>query len=362
MSFGIDMLTPRLLTDALRDVCADRSLTVVTIDLQPLTLPTAHNSLLYRATIAYADDAHAGPSVAIVKAPHASPASEDVNESAVLFQPGPREEWFYRRVSNICRVRVPKCYFGRSDRSRGEAILLLEDLSDSEAVTQVAGVSEDKIRQAIDAVAGMHAHWWERTAEPPLDDLRALIPADAAEDNFVNQLFTDAWPVFCRHATFDVPGPVMRLGDAIAKHGVPPAARQLIAPRTLVHGDYRVDNMLFVNRTGVPECVAIDWQDVRFGHGVAEIAWLIPGCMTSVDADQERGLLQHYVQRLNTEGIDGYDIDACTADYRRAMLDQFVQGVLSGTIWEPEQITDDELQFAIAIGGRYVEAAARLEL
>jgi aminoglycoside phosphotransferase (APT) family kinase protein len=98
---------------------------------------------------------------------------------------------------------------------------------------------------------------------------------------------------------------------------------------TLVHIDYRLDNMMF----GGPYPVAIvDWSP-SLGSGAADAAYFMG---TGMDAylrqPDERHLLKEYHDRLVAYGIDNYDFDACWRDYRHNSFAGLVMAVIASMI------------------------------
>jgi Phosphotransferase enzyme family len=140
------------------------------------------------------------------------------------------------------------------------------------------------------------------------------------------------------------------------------AALTRSAPRTLIHGDFRVDNLLFQGGGATRRCIVLDWESADIGCGLGDVAWLLAGCLPSITTEQEQRLLRVYHHALVAGGQGDYTWEACSVDYRRCMVEPFVQGVLSGTIWEPETVDAQDAAFATAIGSRFVAAAQRLAL
>ncbi len=83
---------------------------------------------------------------------------------------------------------------------------------------------------------------------------------------------------------------VPRLGDYLA-------ARP--RPWTIVHGDYRADNLLF----GGDRVVVVDWQTVGLGPGPADLSYLL-GASLVPDArrEHEAALVDRYVAGLRAAG------------------------------------------------------------
>jgi hypothetical protein len=70
-----------------------------------------------------------------------------------------REVRFYAELAGSVPIRVPECYFGRIDDTG--SILLLEDIRDLQVGDQVAGITEREAERIVDALAALHATFWE---------------------------------------------------------------------------------------------------------------------------------------------------------------------------------------------------------
>jgi aminoglycoside phosphotransferase (APT) family kinase protein len=109
--------------------------------------------------------------------------------------------------------------------------------------------------------------------------------------------------------------------------------------RTLVHGDYRIDNMIF-DAVGT-DCVAVlDWELSTIGHPYADLAsvimqWQLPagsegrGLMgvdrAALGLPSDEDFIAQYCERRGMNGIDnfGYYVGFCF--FRMAAI---IQGVL----------------------------------
>lgn len=122
--------------------------------------------------------------------------------------------------------------------------------------------------------------------------------------------------------------------------------------RTLVHGDYRIDNMIF-ERDGTRCLAVLDWELSTIGHPYADLAsvimqWQLPvgrkgrGLMGVDRADlglpTDDAFIMQYCERRGLDGIDnfGYFVGFCF--FRMAAI---IQGVLKraldGNASNPEQ-------------------------
>ena len=109
--------------------------------------------------------------------------------------------------------------------------------------------------------------------------------------------------------------------------------------RTLVHGDYRIDNMMF--EANGPKCLAVlDWELSTIGHPFADLAsvimqWQMPAGperrgLEGVDRvamglPSDEAFIAQYCQRRGLDGIDDFDFYLAFCFFRMAAI---IQGVL----------------------------------
>ena len=87
-------------------------------------------------------------------------------------------------------------------------------------------------------------------------------------------------------------------------------------PRTIVHADFRLDNLLFT--PGRPDPVVVDFQTITWGSGAYDLAYFIGGSLEpEVRRPAADDLIAGYHRALVTHGVDGYPLDALRMDYRR---------------------------------------------
>ena len=91
-------------------------------------------------------------------------------------------------------------------------------------------------------------------------------------------------------------------------------------PQTLVHGDYRLDNLVFPRAEG-DGVIAFDWQSVARGPGVLDVAYFISGSLRSEQApEHELDLLRSWHEAIGAHGVADYPFEQCLADYQRCKL------------------------------------------
>jgi len=87
----------------------------------------------------------------------------------------------------------------------------------------------------------------------------------------------------------------------------------------LMHGDYRLDNMLFdPDRTRI---TVVDWQTMGVGLAARDLAYFTATSLApEVRAEIEQELIGRYHEALLGYGVTDYDADTCWRDYRLGVL------------------------------------------
>ena len=92
-------------------------------------------------------------------------------------------------------------------------------------------------------------------------------------------------------------------------------------PRTIVHGDFRLDNLFFATPEGGDPLTVIDWQLASRARGVFDVAYFICGTVPPAERKaNEMDLLRMYHSVLAENGVHGYGFDQCFEDYRLSVL------------------------------------------
>jgi hypothetical protein len=88
----------------------------------------------------------------------------------------------------------------------------------------------------------------------------------------------------------------------------------------VVHGDYRLDNLLFPD-AGPAGVAVVDWQTAAIGPPVRDLAYFVETSVTVEDRRaRERDLVATYHRALADHGVTGYDLDTCWDDYVDGLL------------------------------------------
>ena len=102
-------------------------------------------------------------------------------------------------------------------------------------------------------------------------------------------------------------------------------------PRTVVHGDYRLDNCFFSAGAASQQVVVIDWEFCTRGRGAYDVATFTSEAFSPRRRREvELDILEEYHSTLEEQGVRSYSFEECLYDYRLSMLELFVFWIITG--------------------------------
>jgi hypothetical protein len=231
---------------------------------------------------------------------------------------------FYREVAPTVGIRTPHCYYAAVEPDTGWFTLVLEDMAPAEQGDQMRGCSVDEAAMAIDELALLHGPMWGRGST--LDGYPWLSRGSGTTSPGIGAFLEMLLPGFLeRYADRLTPEVLDLIQRVVPKLGAAPPPS---GPETVVHGDYRNDNLMF---GGERVCV-LDWQTVSVGHGVADVSYFLGGSLLPDDRRaHERELLERYCARLSEQGVQ-LDLVDCLADYRRFAFSGMNMAILASML------------------------------
>lgn len=182
---------------------------------------------------------------------------------------------FYQHFATHVPVSTPHCYYADYDPDKIRFVLVLEDLSQLKAGDQIAGTGDADVANAIRSLARLHATFWN----------------DGEIQRF--------------------------LGDAASEPQL---------PFTLLHGDYRLDNMFFGGSDDL--MTVIDWG-VRMGKGSEDLGYFLLLSLTPEQFRQQwRELTGLYYRTLVKYGVRDYSLRQLQNECRFLLLVFAVLGIV----------------------------------
>ena len=350
-------ITPQWLTEALYSIDILPNAIVTSLCIEPIAEFTCAGQLA-RLHLSFSQPKSTLPSTLVAKL-HAP--DEPMRAKTRPFTPDKQEILFYQQLASEMPLRIPHCYYSAMNVNDGKYVRILEDLAPAKVGDQIRGSTAKEAAIALRAIASFHAYWWKSEKFEGIDWLTGSTTSSDAVTRWVIEEYRKAFPTFVDKTGTLLTDTIKAFGEKLpeklmdnSQHGK--------SPQTLVHGDFRLENVFFGTSLGESGFAVIDWQDISHGEGVWDVAWFIGGCLqtTSKRQAEEWQLLKTYHETLKANGVSGYTFDACWNDYRLAILRYFVQAVLMVASLNPENNRENRL--ARAISERFIAAITDVRL
>jgi hypothetical protein len=313
----IEEITAPWLTEVLRGAGMLRKGSVRAVKVQAIGQGVGFLSGRARVTLSYDQAEDGAPDTLVVKLPSCIKEGMDFAESTHAYE---REIRFYREVAPRTPIRVPQMFATIVEPAQGAFILVMEDLQGLTAGDQVAGMSRAYVLAAARTIAPMHAAWWEGDRHTPLP----WVPSVEQQLRMLSltpEAIRKAWPMFLETFGASLPSEGRALGERIIQHLDGILAAFVQGKRTLVHFDYRADNLFMDDLAAKAPIVVVDWQLTMWGLGAYDIARLTGGSI----APAERGghheeIVNCWHQGLVAGGVTDYSLDQAWHDYRLSAI------------------------------------------
>jgi hypothetical protein len=300
----VEHITPEWLTQAMQS--AGHDLVVSTVRHEQIG--TGQIGSTYRLVLAY--EGRLGPSTLVAKL-----ASADESRRALVSPGYAAEVGFYLHLAPQLHVDTPRCWYGAIAEGNSEFTLILDDMTPAIPGVQADGCTVAQAAAAIDNLLGLHVPLWN---DPALEDLSFLLRSSPGMAAMLGDVMKSATDGFVERYESD-----LGKDDIETLRG----AAQVIAewqmagltPFSAIHGDYRLDNLLFAP-TG-DRVVVVDWQTVAVGPPMRDVAYFLGTSLDSIQRKaHETQLVSRYHDALVARAVPDYGADQCWYDYRLGQL------------------------------------------
>ena len=314
--------------DWFNEVFASLDMLAEVVEFDSERIGTGQIGKCVRYHLRYKDSANDGPKTLVGKFP-----SDDENSRAtgVALRNFLKEVRFYQQLQDKLSVRTPKCYFADIVEEGPEFFLLMEDLSPAQQGDQLKGCSEKEAESALRELTGLHAPLW---SDQSLLEKEWLIDLENVPRNTTRDLYRLQLPGFLdRYGPFLAPDEreiISRVGEAERS----PLSQEFPSQFSLVHVDYRLDNLMF--RTTVAdqiEVTVVDWQSITVGSPLNDVAYFLgAGLEPSRRVKFEKELVGGYFHSLQESGVDEFSWNDCWELYRQGVFAGFAVTVVASML------------------------------
>jgi hypothetical protein len=303
---------------------------VTDIDINVIGDQVGFNGEVAIISPAYSTPSEGAPRSLVLKIPTAS-KNRIIGQTMGLYE---KEIRFYRDLQPRLNIRSPRHYFSALDvaddpdvilqRLQGmnrlpiwmirglvalatwfvtghprRYALLIEDLSDYRMGDQVAGASDEDINNIVLTMARLHAQFWN---SEELESMSWIAPY-AVTSRLMQMRYLQSIDRYLAEERQHLAPGQEDLLQWLRKNGIALTEMYGAMTPTLLHGDFRLDNICFDDATG--EVVLFDWQTMQTGPGGSDLAYFVSATLP-MDANEERieELIDMYHAELTGSGLD----------------------------------------------------------
>jgi hypothetical protein len=258
---------------------------------------TGQMSECYRIQLNYADSTAEGPESVVLKVAATDPVSRQTGLALGLYE---REVRFYGDIAPRLGGPISPCYHAAIDTSTGVFDLVLGDAGPAVVGDEIAGATIEQANLGAVELGRLHgpllgdislaeAPWLNRDA--PLNQAMITPLYAGFVDRYADQIAPEH-RVVCERLVAAFDGYLAQQAEASQQGRI----------QGLVHGDYRLDNMLFGTAEADRALTVVDWQTVSWGPALTDLSYFL-GCALPTHDRREHydALLRDYHQALGPD-------------------------------------------------------------
>ncbi len=274
------------------------------------------------------------PDTLIAKIPKANAASRAASRLGRCYE---IETSFYTQICSAVDARIPDCYHVEYSAHEDEFLLLLEDLAPAKQGNQLAGCSADDATLAVTEMAKLHGSLWKS----PLITNNSWLHRNKAEAVASNwELLQRIYPAFVQRFDGRLEREVINVGQEFVDNYPAYFAAQP-ASNTVVHRDFRLDNLLFGDWQGARGVAIVDWQTASQGVAVSDLSYFVGSALLpDARAHHEREIVEQYVSVINAYGA-GITSEEAWRQYRLFSFEGFGMAIVASMLVEQTERGDE---------------------
>ena len=329
---GPEEITPEFITECLHSAGHERARVR---GLNGARVGTGQIGQCIRYELEFEGDPDGAPRTLVAKF-----ASDDATsrQTGVMLGGYLKEVSFYQNLQSRLGIRTPRCYHAVIEDRGPDHLLLLEDLAPAVQGDQMAGCSAVVARAAVQELVGLHAPTW---CDADLSNLEWLGVPNDMTIQFGRALYQSQVGPFLERFRERLDADEVAIIERVAESQGPPF--ELVGDIfSLVHVDYRLDNLMIDSSKSPPSIAAVDWQSLTLGNPLSDVAYFLgAGLLPEARREMERGAVQDYHGALMKAGVSDYEQDRCWNDYRRGAFAGFAVTVIAAPMVEQTQRGDE---------------------
>ncbi|MBK8196963.1 MAG: phosphotransferase [Acidobacteria bacterium] len=331
--FGASNVTPAWLQSVFQHAGLDAPrISIVGVE------PIGHGNLseTVKANITYNANAANAISSVVCKLTSAIPGAVDIAGMQDVYA---REVAVYQLFGSAPPLNVPRAYLASASPDGRALNLVLEDLSRRTSLgNQIKGCSPAEAAAVVEQFAKLHAKYWK---DPAIQSAGWLLKR---KDNaaHTDETFRAGAAIFRQRFEGRMDARHLDGMDRFLGHAAD-WTRRKTGTETLVHGEARVDNVLFEQSEAGLAAWLIDWQFADLGSPMFDTAYFLAGSLASDQRKAcERDLIARHQSAIAARD-PSYSLDRALADYAAALPFALFTTVGAATVIPPGEHSDELL-------------------
>lgn len=230
------------------------------------------------------------PATVVGKFPSSDPTSR---QTGVELQNYAREVFFYESLADSVDIHTPDVFAIEFDPATHDFVVLMEDLAPGVQISQLDSCSSDQAALALEELGRLHGPRW---ADASLSRTPLLAPQPVEPGVSLYGMLQEGFLARYSDRLDATQQKIVREVGAIDTR-----LSEYTGPQTLIHIDYRTDNMIF---GGPRPLTVLDWQSINLGCAFNDVAYFLGTSLAPAQrAADERALLDVYLDVLRSYGV-----------------------------------------------------------
>ena len=224
-----------------------------------------------------------------------------LSETAKKLDMYQKEVKFYRNISNLLNVNVPKCFhIINTEDNQG---MLLENLLDYKGEFNCnLNNNTTKLFIVIKELCNMHLRFKFETSNEVIESMKDL--SRVKEINHYFDLVKMRYAKFRENIKLILTNDSLEIFDKIKCNYEFIGNELSLYPLNFCHGDYKSPNIFYKENN---EIVILDWQYIHLGKGVSDLVFLL---VESIDFNKDLcNTIRHIYYKLYSESNPSYSFE-----------------------------------------------------
>ncbi len=262
------------------------------------------------------------PKTIVGKFPSPDPVSRQAGIAQLTYV---REVFFYQNIQDTVAIQTPKVFFTDVDNETHDFVIMMEDLAPGVQGDQLKGCDVEDGRLALTQLAHLHGPRW---GDESLSANELLSNRNEDSENLLKVFYDTVSPGFLARYNSRLTAEEKEMVSLVSDNLVA-YANNYRGDATLIHIDYRLDNMMF---GGPYPLTVVDWQSLALGCALNDTSYFLGTSLIEEDRQQhEEELVRAYYDELSTYDIN-LSWEECWKYYRHHAPAGLIMAVIASMI------------------------------